>query len=210
MSIFVNGLFPGTLEPDTTVAGCIDIFEKVWPNPEKTIELIEKECLKSNNEIYWQRAETRGHGVEQDIRTNQMMAITHLARVNNNGLLQNIHNQFHMILLASSISYSQRYGLQEGLWHEPYSLLKYGVGQEYKRHYDGTSNIGRTISALIYLNDDYQGGELEFPNFGIKIKPQAGMLVLFPSNFAYSHVAHPVVNGTKYALVTWIADREIR
>jgi predicted 2-oxoglutarate/Fe(II)-dependent dioxygenase YbiX len=36
------------------------------------------------------------------------------------------------------------------------------------------------------------------------------MLILFPSNYAYSHIAHPVTSGTKYAMVTWIRDREIR
>jgi predicted 2-oxoglutarate/Fe(II)-dependent dioxygenase YbiX len=68
--------------------------------------------------------------------------------------------------------------------------------------------MGRVVSAILYLNDDYEGGHLEFPNFGIKIKPQAGMLILFPSNYAYTHAAHPVTKGTKYALVTWIRDRQ--
>ena len=45
-------------------------------------------------------------------------------------------------------------------------------------------------------------------NFDIKIKPQPGMLILFPSNFAYTHIAHPVTSGSKYALVTWIKDRD--
>jgi hypothetical protein len=35
------------------------------------------------------------------------------------------------------------------------------------------------------------------------------MLILFPSNYAYSHIAHPITNGTKYAMVTWIKDREL-
>jgi predicted 2-oxoglutarate/Fe(II)-dependent dioxygenase YbiX len=67
--------------------------------------------------------------------------------------------------------------------------------------------MGRTISALLYLNNDYTGGHLEFPNFGIKIKPEPGMLILFPSNFAYRHQSTPVISGTKYCLVTWIRDR---
>ena len=68
--------------------------------------------------------------------------------------------------------------------------------------------IGRSVSAICYLNDDYEGGELEFVNFKLKIKPQAGMMILFPSNFAYMHIAHPVTSGTKYAMVTWIRDRQ--
>jgi len=69
--------------------------------------------------------------------------------------------------------------------------------------------MGRSISALCYLNSDYEGGEIEFVNFGVKIKPESGMMILFPSNYAYMHIAHPVISGIKYALVTWIRDRMI-
>jgi predicted 2-oxoglutarate/Fe(II)-dependent dioxygenase YbiX len=69
--------------------------------------------------------------------------------------------------------------------------------------------MGRALSAICYLNDDYEGGEIEFPEFKVKIKPEAGMLILFPSNFAYKHTAYPVTKGTKYALVTWIHDRPL-
>jgi len=62
---------------------------------------------------------------------------------------------------------------------------------------------------LVYLNNDYTGGHLEFSNFGIKIKPEPGMLILFPSNFAYSHRSTPITSGIKYSLVTWIRDRQI-
>jgi predicted 2-oxoglutarate/Fe(II)-dependent dioxygenase YbiX len=60
---------------------------------------------------------------------------------------------------------------------------------------------------LIYLNDDYEGGEIEFVNFDIKIKPKAGTLIMFPSNYPYSHIAHPVISGTKYAVSTFLHER---
>jgi len=56
---------------------------------------------------------------------------------------------------------------------------------------------------VFFLNGDFTGGELEFPYFDVKITPSAGTLVLFPSNFPYGHIAHPVEDGTKYSLVTW-------
>jgi predicted 2-oxoglutarate/Fe(II)-dependent dioxygenase YbiX len=207
MTTMVNGFFPGELQPNTIIAGCINIYENVWPNPQETISLIEEECSNPNSSVAWFRAETIGQGVYQSARTNLNMNITNLALAQGSSLMQNVHNQFNMLLLASTISYTKRYGINETLQHEQYSILKYSGGQEYKSHYDGGSDIGRCISALVYLNDDYEGGELEFPNFKIKIKPEAGMLVLFPSNFAYTHVAHPVTDGIKYALVTWIRDR---
>ena len=205
----INGLYPGELQPDETVGGCIDIFENVWKMPERTIEQVEHACADSESGVYWQKAETIGAGAMQKMRTNDMCSISHLAEVTGHALMQNIHNQFYVSLLAASIPYAERYELQEEMFHEPYSLLRYGETQEYKCHYDGYTGIGRVISALCYLNDDYEGGELEFPNFGVKIKPQAGMMILFPSNFAYSHIAHPVSQGTKYTMVTWIKDRAV-
>jgi predicted 2-oxoglutarate/Fe(II)-dependent dioxygenase YbiX len=209
MALKINGLFPGELTPNTTIAGCIDIFENVWPDPKKTIELVEKECANPDSGAYWTRAETLGSGPHQTARTNKLLPVSELANISNNSLLQNIHNQYYTMLLAASNPYARRYGIEEEFYHEGYDLLKYSNGQEYKKHYDGSTKIGRVISAVAYLNDDYEGGEIEFPHFGVKIKPQAGMLILFPSNYAYAHIAHPVTSGTKYALVTWIRDRVV-
>jgi predicted 2-oxoglutarate/Fe(II)-dependent dioxygenase YbiX len=207
MALKINGLFPGELTPNTTIAGCIDIFENVWPNPKQTIELVENECANPNSGAYWTRAETVGSGPYQEFRTNVLLPVSTLADVSNNPLLQNIHNQFYTMLLAATNPYAKKYGIEENFYHEGYNLLKYSKNQEYKKHYDGGTKIARSISAVMYLNDDYEGGELEFPHFDVKIKPEAGMLILFPSNYAYAHIAHPVTSGTKYALVTWIRDQ---
>lgn len=209
MALLVNNLFPGHIEPDTVVGGCIDIFENTWPNWAETIHAVEQQVNDTESGVYWERAETMNLGPFQNHRTNQVMEISHLANVAENKLLQNVHNQMNLLLLAATNSYSQRYGINEGFWHEGYNLLKYTKGQQYQAHYDGGTAVGRAISAIIYLNSDYEGGHLEFPNFKIKIKPEPGMLILFPANYAYKHVAHPVTDGTKYALVTWIKDRQM-
>lgn len=210
MALQINGFFLGELMPSATIAGCIDIFEKAWPNPELAIKMAEDACQEADSDIFWARAPTLDEGQNQNSRTNKLLPITLLANLTNNASLQNIHNQFNMLLLASTVPYVQRYAIQENLWHEPYGLLKYQEGEEYKQHYDGGTSIGRAVSALVYLNNDYEGGEIEFPNFGVKIKPQAGMLILFPSNYAYSHIAHPVTKGTKYCMVTWLRDRDTK
>lgn len=208
MTTRVNGLYPGELYPDQSLAGGIDIFENAWKNPKIAIDQVESVCKDTDSGVYWQQAETVGHGPIQDMRTNQICHVTYQADLTNNSIMQNIHNQFYVLLLAASIPYAKRYGIQEELYHEQYSMLRYQLNQEYKAHYDGSTSMCRAISALCYLNDDYEGGELEFVNQKIKIKPQAGMLILFPSNFTFAHRSMPVSQGTKYAMVTWIRDRE--
>lgn len=61
------------------------------------------------------------------------------------------------------------------------------------------------ITCNIYLNDDYQGGELSFKIFGdednyqiIKYKPLAGDVVVFPSFAPYYHGVRKTTNGSKY------------
>jgi hypothetical protein len=41
---------------------------------------------------------------------------------------------------------------------------------------------GSFMSAVMYLNDDYESGEIHFPDFDVLIKPQAGSIVIFPSD----------------------------
>lgn len=43
------------------------------------------------------------------------------------------------------------------------------------------------LSNLIYINDDYLGGEIYFPHHNLKIKPEKGMLISFPGNYFNRH-----------------------
>jgi predicted 2-oxoglutarate/Fe(II)-dependent dioxygenase YbiX len=208
MADLVNGIFPGVLLPNTTVAGCVDIFENAWPNPEETIAAVEKEVSDIDSGVHWSRATTLGQGAFQKARTNSDLNVTYLAKTTDNPTLQNLHTQMYLCLLASTIPYAKKHDI-DSLYHEDYSMLKYKGGQGYTAHADSTTGLGRAVSAIIYLNNEFEGGEVEFVNFGVKIKPQPGMLLLFPSNYPYTHIAHPVTSGTKYALVTWIHDRPL-
>lgn len=205
--MLVNNIFAGRLTPSATVGGCIDIFEKVWPDPEITIARMEQTCSDINSGVGWSRAGTVGQGHKQTARTNLGLGITVSGEGSDNQTMKDMHNQMYFLLVAATLPYTERYEMHEYLYHEPYQALKYRPGEFYKAHYDGGTESGRSISAVIYLNDDYEGGEIEFPNFKIKLKPEKGMLILFPSNYAYRHIAHPVLSGTKYSLVTWIHDR---
>lgn len=57
-------------------------------------------------------------------------------------------------------------------------------------HQDPTETV---ISFSLYLNDDFEGGELEFEKFPIKLKPKAGMLIVIPGGEKYSHRVNKVL-----------------
>lgn len=86
-------------------------------------------------------------------------------------------------------------------------LLKYEKSGYLPAHQDqGIST--RVLSVLLYLNDDYDGGEITFRQSNITIKPEAGGLIFFPSNFLYVHEVAPVTNGTRYSLPNWYHNIE--
>ena len=65
---------------------------------------------------------------------------------------------------------------------EPLQILRYQPGQEYRPHFDWL-DVGnrRVMTALIYLNDDYEGGETAFTKTGLKVKGRTGDVIIFKS-----------------------------
>ena len=98
--------------------------------------------------------------------------------------------------------------------YEPAQFLGYNPGGHYKKHNDGEhfnektrqweKCMPRDISFLFYLNEEYGGGELEFTDLGLTIKPKKGMMIAFPSYKDFAHKVHPVTWGHRYSLVSWI------
>jgi Rps23 Pro-64 3,4-dihydroxylase Tpa1-like proline 4-hydroxylase len=84
------------------------------------------------------------------------------------------------------------------------SILKYETAGYLPAHTDHGSS-SRTLSVVMYLNDNYDGGEITFPyvNGGITIKPEAGSAIFFPSMFVYVHEVAAVTKGIRYALPNW-------
>jgi hypothetical protein len=54
------------------------------------------------------------------------------------------------------------------------------------------------IAGLFYINDDYEGGELYFPDQGIKFKPKAGAAYFFPGDMNYIHGVTTITSGIRY------------
>jgi prolyl 4-hydroxylase len=88
--------------------------------------------------------------------------------------------------------------------HDVFSILNYGEEEFFSNHLDDCLEFPRTISVIYYLNDDYDGGEIVFPRFGVEYKPNANELLVFPSSYVYNHSVNQVKNGRRYAVVSWL------
>ena len=82
-------------------------------------------------------------------------------------------------------------------------LLRYEEDNKFHYHIDDHPQFPRVVSISMFLNDNFEGGELEFKEFNIKIKPEAGDVVVFCSAFPYMHQVHPIITGIRYAVVKW-------
>ena len=198
---------PPPIMPTNLIAGCIAEFENIWVDTKKIIRNLEKEEKKLPPRLKFESAYEISHKDASPLknnsrRTNANLSLTKAGGVND--YFRETNNQYYLSVFSATQWYAEYFGIPELYHSEDYVLLRYQTGQEYKAHFDGGLIDKRAVSPILYLNDDYEGGELEFVHFGIKIKPKKGTLYLFPSNYAYSHIAHPVTNGTKYAIVTWL------
>jgi prolyl 4-hydroxylase len=96
---------------------------------------------------------------------------------------------------------------------EPLQVLRYRVGEEYKPHIDAIPGFAnqRVLTMIVWLNDDYEGGETSFLAPGLKLRGQAGDGLLFANVDARGerdlrsvHAGLPVTRGEKYIASRWI------
>ena len=134
-------------------------------------------------------------------------------------ITEEMHNNFERAVASAFLNYVVHKYNCEFKSYEPVQFLGYPVGGHYKAHNDGEHfnyetrqweplMVGRDVSFLFYLNDQYGGGELEFPDLGLTIKPKKGMMIAFPSYKDFVHKVHPVTWGHRYSLVSWVGTQK--
>ena len=111
---------------------------------------------------------------------------------------------------------------------EPFAVLHYSPGEEYGEHVDFLDPAipayaaelaqrgQRVATCLIYLNDDYEGGETEFPQLGLSFKGQKGdALIFFNADAAGQpdrrtvHAGRTPTSGEKWLLSQFFRNRPV-
>jgi predicted 2-oxoglutarate/Fe(II)-dependent dioxygenase YbiX len=95
----------------------------------------------------------------------------------------------------SECQVSRAYGLE---------LLRYRSGGFYVQHHDASFEQPRILTCVIGLNKDYAGGALTWFDGRIRIRPEPGRIILFPSSFLFPHSAETVTSGIRYVVVSWL------
>lgn len=88
-----------------------------------------------------------------------------------------------------------------------YAIQRTKPGEFFHWHIDSGSHqfSDRQLVAIWYLNNvEGPGGETEFLNQNVKIKPEAGKLILFPPFWTHEHRGVTLQKGIKYIATTWV------
>lgn len=103
----------------------------------------------------------------------------------------------------------QRFGFFSGAFRDVgYAVQRTDPGEYYHWHIDGGSHdfADRQLVALWYLNDVAgPGGETEFRAQAVKVRPEAGKLILFPPFWTHEHRGVTLQRGVKYVATTWVS-----
>jgi len=106
---------------------------------------------------------------------------------------------------------------------ENLQVIRYQLNQQYTLHTDHMDEFnelevgGRLATCLMYLNDDFTGGETDFPELKVTVSPKKGSALFWynvklpaedpwklQTNFDLLHAGLPVTHGIKWACNKWI------
>jgi prolyl 4-hydroxylase len=141
--------------------------------------------------------EATGQGIADSIRDADTSSFPHLAE--------------DLVVQAVNRCIAAATGTEAG-WGDPLTILRYAPGQQYRPHHDaGSGTVKRNLTALIWLNADFEGGETEFPDLDIKVRGEVGDMLVFRNTDddgerdpRMIHAGLPVTDGVKWMASRWI------
>ena len=142
---------------------------------------------------FWSMRTIDTHNVPDEIKT----------------ILKDIYIKTEKFILES-------YNLSTPVYMDTINLVRWFPGQSQPAHCDDmTDNDAekikfshRAFGSIIYLNDDYSGGETFYPNFEIIVKPKKNTCVVHPGDCDHLHGVTQVENSVRYTIASfWTHDQ---
>ncbi len=125
-------------------------------------------------------------------------------------ILQRVRN-------AARTSVILHFNTARQLYSDTSQLVHWPTGIELKPHADNVepslqpnSTPHRAFSSVLYLNDDYEGGETYFPFLGFRVQPKTGTFLAFRSGATHAHGVTKVTAGDRYTWAGWFTHDTMR
>jgi hypothetical protein len=162
---------------------------------DKITDISLDDILKNHLTLPWTQA-----GVAESRYKNSGLSATDIRDASTNMLTDSFIETLNEKVGSFVMKYGEENNMKD-LKNEGYHIVRYTEGQFIVDHADATPEYPRRVSALLYLNDDYEGGTITFTNINKSFKPETNTIMIFPSSEEFSHCSDPVISGTKYAIV---------
>lgn len=122
-----------------------------------------------------------------------------------NGMPDRDLNQY---LIAGINEYTHVFGhmKQVPLYTTTQKVQKTPAGGGYHVWHDENSGVAHSTRAavwMVYLNDNFEGGETEFLYYKRRIQPKKGTLLIWPAGLTHAHRGGLVLSGNKYVVTGW-------
>ena len=105
---------------------------------------------------------------------------------------------------------AEHFGVTQRLYSDSQQLVLWNEGHSMPVHVDNAHPDGsehntphRDFAAVLYLNDEFEGGEIYFPAHGVRLRPSAGLLVGFRGTADCPHGVTAVRTGERFTMPCW-------
>lgn len=178
-------------------------YKNLIPNPSEFVKKIEQLDLKLENNTTlsnWKPwvSSTRPDDIFGEFKTGSYRNGVGATQDPESFLIiSTIHDAIQMCIY----DYSESFNKDLGFLPDEITIRKYHPGGQMGPHIDCEEDDDEarlTASIVLYLNDDFEGGEVIFRHHNVRIKPEPGSLLMFPSVKPYYHESTPIVSGFKY------------
>ena len=186
-----------------------NVFSKEWCD--RVIKYFE---AYSQSQRTWNRLEgqnTQAHDIDDESMHMQphLDCYTEYDICNTAG--KDFKNEFdHIFGELCYAQYTKKYSVlnfaaEHTIYHQKVQKTIPGGGY-HNWHCESNSplNSRRLAAYTIYLNDIEEGGETEFLYLSKRIKPTTGTVVIFPTNYPWTHRGNPPLSETKYIMTGWL------
>jgi hypothetical protein len=200
MSYMVNGKpvgnDPASIERNESY---LEFFHRLG-NSVENIKTVPNFLSKEELEYLMYDIETRPHISFVSQKDNEGNPLTYMHQYSG---IKDINN----IIGRCKDQISDFYGIEKEKIQEkePHlSVVKWTEGTYLNLHVDDLGYVtDNHLPVLIYLNSDYEGGEIRFEAHNLSIKPNVGDFIVFPGNLHYPHEVTKVLSGIRYTLPIW-------
>jgi hypothetical protein len=122
-----------------------------------------------------------------------------------------LHDLQRRIIAHVKTTLEERLGPQPPLYADVMNFARWPPGYELQPHADAENPGGephpypwRHFASVVYLNDDYDGGAIHFPELDIELRPPVRTLLVFPGTLDFLHGVRPVTHGLRHTLASFL------